>query len=207
RCRRARTGPVAPRRRSPQLARPARARAGRDGGSAMTTGQTCGPLPPGERLARMIVELGQRVSRFLQGGGRRRRVLGAGPRAKERKREISVFLRVSVSSVSLRSAGISRFRAFVFSCKSRKSLILCFSVFASVSTAPARATVLSRSTEISMGREAAQEYERTESVDADPVLAARVRRIGNRLIAVFDATQYPFEFHEVETNEINAFAL
>jgi hypothetical protein len=58
-----------------------------------------------------------------------------------------------------------------------------------------------------MGREAAQEYERTESIDADPMLAARVRRIGNRLIAVCDATQYPFEFHEVETNEINAFAM
>jgi Zn-dependent protease with chaperone function len=72
---------------------------------------------------------------------------------------------------------------------------------------PADAAILSRSTEISMGREAAQEYERAESIDADPVLAARVRRIGNRLIAVCDATQYPFEFHEVETNEINAFAL
>src|SRR5262249_48132594 len=59
----------------------------------------------------------------------------------------------------------------------------------------------------SMGREAAQEYERTESIDADPVLAARVRRIGNRLIAVCNATQYPFEFHEVDTNQINAFAL
>lgn len=71
----------------------------------------------------------------------------------------------------------------------------------------AQAALISRSTEISMGREAAQQFEREESVDADPVLTARVQRIGNRLIAAGDATGYPFEFHTVETNEINAFAL
>jgi hypothetical protein len=72
---------------------------------------------------------------------------------------------------------------------------------------PARAAVLSRSTEISLGREAAQEYERQTSVDTDPVLTARVRRIGSRLMAAAGATGYPFEFHAVETNGINAFAL
>jgi Zn-dependent protease with chaperone function len=70
-----------------------------------------------------------------------------------------------------------------------------------------RAALLSRSTEISMGREAAQEYERTEPVDSDPVLTARVRRIGERLIAATHSTNYPFEVHAVDTNEINAFAL
>src|SRR3954453_11311519 len=87
---------------------------------------------------------------------------------------------------------------------------MCVSVLllsALLAAAPARAAVISRSTEISMGQEAAQEYERTESIDSDPVLAARVRRVGNRLIAVCDATQYPFEFHEVDTNAVNAFAL
>jgi hypothetical protein len=58
-----------------------------------------------------------------------------------------------------------------------------------------------------MGREAAQEYERTEPVDVDPVLTARVRRIGNRLIAAAQFTQYPFEFHSVESNVVNAFSL
>jgi Zn-dependent protease with chaperone function len=69
------------------------------------------------------------------------------------------------------------------------------------------AALISRSTEISMGREAAQEFERTTSVDGDPVLAARVQRIGNRLIAVGETPPYPFEFHEVDTNEMNAFSL
>src|SRR5436190_17476906 len=73
--------------------------------------------------------------------------------------------------------------------------------------AASQAAVISRATEISMGREAAQEYERQASVDTDPVLAARVRRIGNRLIAASQATQYPFEFHAVETNQVNAFSL
>jgi hypothetical protein len=58
-----------------------------------------------------------------------------------------------------------------------------------------------------MGREAAQEYERQAAVDVDPLLTARVRRIGSRLIAAGEAPPYPFEFHSVETNQINAFAL
>src|SRR2546427_781936 len=70
-----------------------------------------------------------------------------------------------------------------------------------------RAALISRATEISMGREAAAEYERQASVDTDPVLTARVRRIGNRLIAASQATEYPFEFHSVETNSINAFSM
>jgi Zn-dependent protease with chaperone function len=73
--------------------------------------------------------------------------------------------------------------------------------------APAGAAVLSRSAEISLGREGAQEFERQASVDGDPVLAARVRRIGSRLIATAGNTGYPFEFHAVETNDVNAFAL
>src|SRR2546421_258714 len=63
---------------------------------------------------------------------------------------------------------------------------------------PARAALISRSTEISLGREAAQEFEKREPVDTDPVLAARVRRIGRRLVAATGATEYPFEFHAVD---------
>jgi hypothetical protein len=69
------------------------------------------------------------------------------------------------------------------------------------------AALLSRSAEISLGRDAAQEYESTASIDTDPALAARVNRIGQRLIAAAGAAEYPFEFHAVETNGINAFAL
>src|SRR4051794_27086592 len=88
----------------------------------------------------------------------------------------------------------------------------CAALFAlgvAVTILPSRsvATVINRSTEISMGREAAQEYERTASIDGDPVLTARVRRIGSRLLAAAEAPPYPFEYHAVETNQINAFAL
>jgi Zn-dependent protease with chaperone function len=87
-------------------------------------------------------------------------------------------------------------------------IALCLLVLGSgLLPAASQAAVISRATEISMGREAAQEYERQAAVDTDPVLTARVRRIGNRLIAASQATQYPFEFHSVETNSVNAFSL
>jgi hypothetical protein len=73
--------------------------------------------------------------------------------------------------------------------------------------AASHAELIGRSTDISLGKEAAQEFERSTPVDGDPLLAARVQRIGERLIAVGETPPFPFEFHEVDTNEINAFAL
>lgn len=86
-------------------------------------------------------------------------------------------------------------------------MALALALGALLCMAPAGAAVLSRSAEISLGREGAQEFERQASVDADPVLTARVRRIGSRLIAAAGNTGYPFEFHSVETNGVNAFAM
>src|SRR2546421_3833693 len=102
-----------------------------------------------------------------------------------------------------RAKRLSRFRHLS---RFRASFLLPFA-FLALFPAPSRAALISRSTEISMGREAAQEYERTTSVDSDPVLAARVQRIGNRLIAVGETPPYPFELHEGDTNEMNAFSL
>lgn len=72
---------------------------------------------------------------------------------------------------------------------------------------PSHAGIIGRSTEISMGREAAQEFERSAVVDNDPLLTAKVQRIGRRLVSVCNAPDYPFEFHYVDGDEVNAFAL
>jgi Zn-dependent protease with chaperone function len=71
----------------------------------------------------------------------------------------------------------------------------------------AGARVISRSAEISVGRETASQVQQYFRVDTDPVAAARVRQIGRRLISCAENTDYPFEFHVVEEAEINAFAL
>jgi Zn-dependent protease with chaperone function len=73
--------------------------------------------------------------------------------------------------------------------------------------APAQARILSRSTEISAGREAASQVEQFYTVDTDPVALSRVRSIGRRLVACADDADFPFEFHVVESGEVNAFAL
>ena len=72
---------------------------------------------------------------------------------------------------------------------------------------PAQARVISRNAEISIGRETASMVEQFYDVDRDPVAAARVRQIGRRLAAVAENADYPFEFHVVESGEVNAFAL
>jgi hypothetical protein len=71
----------------------------------------------------------------------------------------------------------------------------------------AEAGLIGRSTEIGMGREAAQEFEKQAVVDNDPVAVAKLRRIGRRLVSVCDAPEYAFEFHYVDGEEVNAFAL
>lgn len=72
---------------------------------------------------------------------------------------------------------------------------------------PAAAVLIPRHTEISLGREAAQEFERTAIIDNDPYLTAKIRRIGARLVSVCDDPSYPYEFHFVDSGVLNAFAL
>ena len=73
--------------------------------------------------------------------------------------------------------------------------------------APAHARIISRSAEISVGRETASQVEQFFKVDTDPIAVARVRQIGRRLAAASPDADFPFEFHVVESGEINAFAL
>lgn len=72
---------------------------------------------------------------------------------------------------------------------------------------PARADVLPLSAEISIGREAAQVVEAQYPLSSDPALLARVQRIGRRVAGVCGRPDLPFEFHVVDTPDINAFCL
>jgi Zn-dependent protease with chaperone function len=71
----------------------------------------------------------------------------------------------------------------------------------------ARGDLINRKTEISLGREAASQVERAVVVDDDPVATARVRAVGTRLAATAEDKTLPFEFHLIDSNEVNAFAL
>lgn len=76
-----------------------------------------------------------------------------------------------------------------------------------VGTPPVQARVIGKTAEISVGRETASQVEKFFKVDTDPVAVARVRSLGRRLAACATDADYPFEFHVVESGEINAFAL
>jgi len=90
--------------------------------------------------------------------------------------------------------------------RSRPSLALALGlVLLTATTADAR--ILPASTEISLGRELASLIEQTQPVDRDPIAVARVQQIGRRLVGVLAGTRLPFEFHVVESPQINAFAL
>lgn len=73
--------------------------------------------------------------------------------------------------------------------------------------APAGANIVSVDAEISVGREAAQYVEQVFPMSTDPLLIARVQRIGRRLAGACDRPELPFEFHVVDTPDINAFCL
>lgn len=85
--------------------------------------------------------------------------------------------------------------------------LLLIAVALVTASPPGEARVLGRSAEISVGRETASMVEQFYAVDRDPVATARVQRIGRRLAAASGERRFPFEFHVVESPEINAFAL
>ncbi len=86
-----------------------------------------------------------------------------------------------------------------------RAVALLFAVL--VLVAPAGARVISRAAEINLGREAASVVEREFRVDRDPASVQRVRNVGRRLLAALDSSPYPYEFHVVESSDVNAFAL
>lgn len=76
-----------------------------------------------------------------------------------------------------------------------------------LAAAPARAQILGRGPEVSAGREAASQVEQMLPVDVDPVAVARVRAVGRRLVSMAPDRKLPYEFHVVDSPEVNAFAL
>jgi Zn-dependent protease with chaperone function len=74
------------------------------------------------------------------------------------------------------------------------------------SPAYAGAFDVSRSREIELGREAAAVFERTVRLSTDAALVERLDRIGRRLVRVCDRPDLPYEFHVVETDDVNAVA-
>ena len=86
------------------------------------------------------------------------------------------------------------------------ALLLCGGLFC-VALPPAEARIISRSAEVSVGREAAAQVEQFYTVDTDPVAVARVRQIGRRLSSAAKDVEFPFEFHVIESADVNAFAL
>jgi hypothetical protein len=72
---------------------------------------------------------------------------------------------------------------------------------------PGEPQILGKGPEVSLGREAASQVEQAMPVDVDPVAVAKVRSIGRRLVSVAPEKTLPYEFHVVDGNEVNAFAL
>lgn len=75
------------------------------------------------------------------------------------------------------------------------------------SAARADAFDMPRNREIELGREFAAELERYVRIDTDGALAAKVQRIGRRIVGVCDRQDLPYEFHVIDDKRINAFAL
>lgn len=69
------------------------------------------------------------------------------------------------------------------------------------------ATVVSTETEKELGKEAAEEVSRSMGLADDPKLNAYVQAIGQRLAEQSPRKDVPYEFHVVEMQEPNAFAL
>lgn len=70
----------------------------------------------------------------------------------------------------------------------------------------AQAAIISRESEIEIGRGVAQEAEQKYGLVNDPVLQARVARIGAKLAAVSDRADMPYTFKVLNGKEVNAFA-
>ncbi|MBW3622495.1 MAG: M48 family metalloprotease [Armatimonadetes bacterium] len=66
--------------------------------------------------------------------------------------------------------------------------------------------VITEGDEIRLGKDASAEFEREMKISTDPVMNAKVRRIGRRLAAVSDRPGLPYQFKVVDTPEINAVA-
>ncbi len=68
-------------------------------------------------------------------------------------------------------------------------------------------TLTSTASEVEKGRKIARRVEETLPLTPDEAMQARVRTIGERLVAVCDRQEFPYHFAIVEDDEVNAFSL
>jgi predicted Zn-dependent protease len=67
--------------------------------------------------------------------------------------------------------------------------------------------LLSQSEENQLGAQAFQQVMTTEKVDTDSNVSAMVKRVGERIAAATDKTDYQWEFRVIDKNQANAFCL
>jgi predicted Zn-dependent protease len=67
--------------------------------------------------------------------------------------------------------------------------------------------LISTEQEISIGRDVAENVRSEYGVDSDPAKNARVRGIGERLVAVCSRPDLPYTFEVLDTDDVNAFAV
>lgn len=85
-------------------------------------------------------------------------------------------------------------------------ILIAFSFFF-VSQVPAEAALISKSQEISMGKDVAAQLENQYGLVQDEALQARVNEIGQRLVAVSDRQDLEYSFKVLNSDEVNAMAV
>ena len=91
----------------------------------------------------------------------------------------------------------------------RRILLIVFMIFSCVlgMQSPVEASLISKSQEISMGKDVAAQLEAKYGVVQDDDLQARVDNIGQRLVAVCDRQDLTYSFKVLNSDEVNAMAV
>ena len=91
----------------------------------------------------------------------------------------------------------------------RRILLMLFMIFSCVlgMQSPVEASLISKSQEISMGKDVAAQLEAKYGVVEDDDLQARVNNIGQRIVAVSDRQDLEYSFKVLNSDEVNAMAV
>ena len=91
----------------------------------------------------------------------------------------------------------------------RRILLILFMIFSCVlgMQYPVEASLISKSQEISMGKDVAAQLEAKYGVVEDDDLQARVNNIGQRIVAVSDRQDLEYSFKVLNSDEVNAMAV
>ena len=91
----------------------------------------------------------------------------------------------------------------------RRILLIVFMIFSCVlgMQSPVEAGLISKSQEISMGKDVAAQLEAKYGVVQDDDLQARVNNIGQRIVAVSGRQDLEYSFKVLNSDEVNAMAV